>query len=46
MTATPQPAEHPEQKEEEQPWIEVKRKQKSAPQDVPKRGRGRPRKHM
>jgi hypothetical protein len=32
---TPQPAEHLEQKEEEQPWIEVKRKQKSAPQDVP-----------
>jgi len=44
----PQPAEQTEHKEKEQPWIEVKRKQKpkSAPQDVPKKGRGWPRKHM
>jgi hypothetical protein len=44
----PQPADQTEPKEEEQPRIEVKRKQKpkSAPQDVPKRGRGRPRKHI
>jgi len=44
----PQPADQTEQKEEEQPWIEVKRKQKpkSVLQDVPKRGKGRPRKHI
>ncbi len=43
-----QPAEQTQQKEEEQLWIEVKRKQKPklVPQDVPKRGRGRPREHM
>jgi hypothetical protein len=44
--ATPTTTTETEQKEEEQPWIEVKRKPKSAPQQLPKRGRGRPKKNM
>ena len=44
----PTPPQQTDQKGEEQPWIEVKRKQtpKSAPQTIQKRGRGRPKKHM
>jgi hypothetical protein len=47
QTSLSQPQQHDEQKEEEQPWIGVKRlKQKPlqqlSAQHVPKRGRGRP----